>query len=87
MAKSTNSDVYKCSFCGKTDRQVNRLIASAGGYICDECVKVCIEMVQSFKMKNFRTSYLPPPPPTPRKLHLLANAHSAAKKIQKFKPL
>ena len=62
MAKSTSSDIYKCSFCGKTNRQVNRLIASAGVYICDECVKVCIEMVQSFKMKNFRTSYLPPPP-------------------------
>ena len=47
MAKSTSSTIYKCSFCGKTDRQVNRLISGSGVYICDECVKVCTEILEN----------------------------------------
>ena len=44
MARSSNSSSYKCSFCGKTDSQVNRLIAGQEGYICDSCVKICNEI-------------------------------------------
>lgn len=48
MAKtSSSSSVYRCSFCGKSDRQVNRLIAGAEGYICDACVKVCNEILEN----------------------------------------
>ena len=48
MAKNdNNSGVYKCSFCGKSNRQVNRLIAGQSGYICDDCVKICVEMLET----------------------------------------
>ena len=37
----------KCSFCGKTQDEVNRLIAGPGVYICDECIEVCNEILGS----------------------------------------
>ncbi len=33
------SDLLKCSFCGKTQKQVKKLIAGPGVYICDECIE------------------------------------------------
>jgi hypothetical protein len=35
-----------CSFCGKTQRQVEKLIAGPGVYICDECVEMMVEIIQ-----------------------------------------
>ena len=38
---------YRCSFCGKSQDQVQRLIAGPGGvYICDECVALCSEIIE-----------------------------------------
>jgi ATP-dependent Clp protease ATP-binding subunit ClpX len=34
-----------CSFCGKHQRQVNKLIAGPGVYICNECVDRCVEII------------------------------------------
>lgn len=34
-----------CSFCGKTEAEVERLIAGPGVYICNECVEVCVEFL------------------------------------------
>lgn len=39
--------VKKCSFCGKTEAQVKNLIAGQEGYICDECIKACGELLKS----------------------------------------
>lgn len=36
----------KCSFCGKTQEQVRKLVAGPGVYICDECIELCNEIVQ-----------------------------------------
>ena len=36
----------KCSFCGKTQEQVRKLIAGPGVYICDECIDICAEIIQ-----------------------------------------
>ncbi len=41
-----NGPVVKCSFCGKSQDQVRRLIAGPGVFICDECVSLCQEIVQ-----------------------------------------
>lgn len=46
MAKfSEGSDLLKCSFCGKTQRHVKKLIAGPGVYICDECIELCNEII------------------------------------------
>ena len=39
------SDLLKCSFCGKTQKQVKKLIAGPGVYICDECIELCNEII------------------------------------------
>ena len=39
-------EILKCSFCGKTQDQVNRLIAGPGVYICDQCVELCTEIME-----------------------------------------
>lgn len=39
------NEEIRCSFCGKTRDEVNKLIAGQGVYICDECVKICDEIL------------------------------------------
>ena len=45
MAKETNLPKHRCSFCGKTQDQVRRIIAGPGAYICNECIALCQEIV------------------------------------------
>ena len=46
MARNAESvDLLKCSFCGKSQKQVKKLIAGPGVYICDECIELCNEIV------------------------------------------
>src|SRR5690554_231546 len=40
------ADLLKCSFCGKTQKQVVKLIAGPGVYICDECIELCNEIIE-----------------------------------------
>ncbi len=46
MAKFGDSDLLKCSFCGKSQKQVKKLIAGPGVYICDECIDLCNEIIE-----------------------------------------
>ncbi|WIM67180.1 ATP-dependent Clp protease ATP-binding subunit ClpX [Corynebacterium breve] len=41
-----SSDLLKCSFCGKSQKQVKKLIAGGGVYICDECIELCNEIIE-----------------------------------------
>ena len=45
MTEKSNRDELHCSFCGKTRREVEKLIAGSGVYICDECVDLCNEII------------------------------------------
>jgi ATP-dependent Clp protease ATP-binding subunit ClpX len=46
MAKfGEGDDLLKCSFCGKSQKQVKKLIAGPGVYICDECIDLCNEII------------------------------------------
>ncbi|MBS1264460.1 MAG: ATP-dependent Clp protease ATP-binding subunit ClpX [Acidimicrobiaceae bacterium] len=46
MAKiGDGGELLKCSFCGKTQKQVKKLIAGPGVYICDECIDLCNEII------------------------------------------
>ena len=44
-----DDDKLKCSFCGKTQDQVKKLIAGPEVYICDECVELCNEILDEEK--------------------------------------
>ena len=60
MARPTDSnEQLLCSFCGKSQRQVKKLIAGPGVYICDECIDLCNEIIDeeltgpaSFNLEN-----------------------------------
>ena len=46
MARATDgNEQLLCSFCGKSQRQVKKLIAGPGVYICDECIDLCNEII------------------------------------------
>jgi ATP-dependent Clp protease ATP-binding subunit ClpX len=44
--RSGPSDQPRCSFCGRIESRVERLIAGPGVYICDECVELCNEILE-----------------------------------------
>ena len=60
----------KCSFCGKSQEQVRKLIAGPGVYICDECVELCNEILDEELFDSNATGAQPPiprPAPAPQK--------------------
>jgi len=67
MSTLTESgDMLKCSFCGKSQKQVRKLIAGPGVYICDECIGLCNEIIEEelgevVTTKTFDETELPKP--------------------------
>src|SRR5438045_9408089 len=63
MAKFGDSDLLKCSFCGKSQKQVKKLIAGPGVYICDECIDLCNEIIEEelSETSEMRFDELPKP--------------------------
>ena len=64
MANKDSSQALKCSFCGKSQKQVIKLIAGPGVYICDECIELCVEIIDEEKVEKLETTpeqYLPLP--------------------------
>src|SRR5690625_7120567 len=53
----------KCSFCGKSQDQVRKLVAGPGVYICDECIELCNEIVEEELggMEDFDLTEIPKP--------------------------
>ncbi|MBE5781144.1 MAG: ATP-dependent Clp protease ATP-binding subunit ClpX [Clostridiales bacterium] len=45
MSKIEDVNKIKCSFCGKAQEQVRRIIAGPGAYICDECIDLCVQII------------------------------------------
>jgi ATP-dependent Clp protease ATP-binding subunit ClpX len=56
-------DLLKCSFCGKSQKQVKKLIAGPGVYICDECIDLCNEIIEEELSQNTEVRFddLPKP--------------------------
>ena len=52
MASKDSSQALKCSFCGKSQKQVIKLIAGPGVYICDECIELCVEIIEEEKVEK-----------------------------------
>ncbi len=64
MAKFGDSgELLKCSFCGKSQKQVKKLIAGPGVYICDECIDLCNEIIEEelSETSELRFDELPKP--------------------------
>ena len=63
MAKFDDKKQLKCSFCGKNQEQVRRLIAGPGVYICDECIELCQEIIDEEFYEEFDTELQDVPKP------------------------
>lgn len=57
MTKRRNANIngLRCSFCGKSQDEVKKLIAGPAVYICDECIELCIEIIEEEYEKEART--------------------------------
>src|SRR5439155_527480 len=60
---------YRCSFCGKSQDQVRKLIAGQGVYICDECITLCREIVDEEFMETPKARTLGAKVPSPRRIN------------------
>lgn len=71
MANSKNMrTTYRCSFCGKSQDQVQRLIAGPGGvYICDECIDLCREIIEEEQATVAKPRLQAGKIPTPKKIY------------------
>ena len=59
---------YRCSFCGKSQEQVRKLIAGQGVYICDECITLCQEIIEEEMLEAPRSKTATPALPAPRRI-------------------
>jgi len=55
-----SSDLVKCSFCGKTQKQVGKLIAGPGVYICNECIQLCVDIMEEEGIESPEAAGAPP---------------------------
>lgn len=84
MAKK-NEELLRCSFCGKSQKEVTKLIAGNGVYICDECVALCNEILEEERfnsLEGIKTDL-----PTPQEIHNFLNDYVIGQDRAKKNPL
>ena len=70
MARTGESgELLKCSFCGKSQKQVQQLIAGPGVYICDECVELCNEIIDERQSESTGGTTLDFELPKPKEIY------------------
>ena len=73
MARLTDgAELLKCSFCGKSQKQVRKLIGGSGAYICDECIELCNEIIEE-ELGSQQSSSSMTPLPKPREINEFLN--------------
>jgi ATP-dependent Clp protease ATP-binding subunit ClpX len=65
---SETSDLLKCTFCGKSQKQVRKLIAGPSVYICDECIELCNEIIEEELGNQARSQTESLELPTPKEI-------------------
>ena len=66
MPKNEENKIISCSFCGKTETEVSRMIAGPGVYICNECVELCETILEEGTAASRHRSPAEPPPVLPK---------------------
>ena len=60
---SYNDEVSRCTFCGKTENQVRKLVTGSGAGICDECIELCVDIISEERVKDAQLNTLQLPKP------------------------
>jgi ATP-dependent Clp protease ATP-binding subunit ClpX len=83
MARIGDSDLLKCNFCGKSQKQVKKLIAGPSVYICDECIDLCNEIIEEelSETSELKLEELPKPQEIYAFLDEYVIGQEAAKKV------
>ena len=53
MSEKNNKNILYCSFCGKSQHEVRKLIAGPTVFICDECVELCMDIIKEENKDSF----------------------------------
>ena len=56
VGKKHSKKIMNCSFCGKSEGEVEKLIAGPDVYICNECVDICVEIINHDKQAKARNT-------------------------------
>ncbi len=82
MAKfGEGGELLKCSFCGKSQKQVKKLIAGPGVYICDECIELCNEIIEEELSEGSEVSF--DELPKPREIFEFLNDYIVGQELAK----
>ena len=63
MSEKNNKNILYCSFCGKSQHEVRKLIAGPTVFICDECVELCMDIIKEENKESFVKNQEGVPPP------------------------
>ncbi|TMJ13194.1 MAG: ATP-dependent Clp protease ATP-binding subunit ClpX [Bacillati bacterium ANGP1] len=69
MFRFGDGEKLKCSFCGKSQEQVRKLVAGPGVYICDECIELCTEIIEEELYGESEAPAAPRHTPKPREIY------------------
>ena len=61
---SYNEDIPRCTFCGKTERQVRKLVAGPNASICDECIALGVDIISEERSNDAEVNSVGLPKPT-----------------------
>ena len=79
MNKETKNTLY-CSFCGKSQHEVRKLIAGPTVFICDECVELCMDIIKEESKNNIAKN--DEGVPTPKEIFKILNDYVIGQKNQ-----
>ena len=80
---SSSKETLKCSFCGKSQKQVIKLIAGPGVYICDECIDLCVEIVEEERIEEVSESSDIEKVPKPEEISTFLNQYVIGQELAK----
>ncbi len=69
----SSKDLLHCSFCGKSQHEVKKLIAGPSVYVCNECVALCNDIIREEESTPLEEIGSPDALPTPQEIHMQLN--------------